>query len=172
VNPPPNEQSDRDQLAEPVKVIAERLAALRREAGQSQESLGQLVGASQATVSRWEDPESLSTPSALELLQLSRHFEVEVGWLVGAQDHREPLPVGAAIIDQSLLDDFGHADSAEELSELVSAQMPFGTIWVQIPKHAEVVSMQEAIHRVRAVDRRLRDRHPDLWHEWAKIVLT
>lgn len=152
--------------------IANRLTQLRRENDHSQETLGRLIGASQATVSRWEDPQSPSTPSALELVELATHFRVDVAWIVGSKSYRDVLPVGETMIDQALLDKFDRAESAEELDRLFSTEMPFGTIWVQIPEDAEIVSMQEAVRRVKQVDRRVRDRHPDLWHEWARIVLS
>lgn len=151
--------------------IAQRLAQLRREKDLSQDAVGQLVGASQATVSRWEDPDSLSTPSTLELAELAKHFSVDPAWLMGSREHRDELPEGQTVIDQALLDEFARAETAEDLERLLATEMTFGTIWVQIPTHAEIVSMQEAMRRVKLVDRRLRELHPKLWHEWARIVL-
>ena len=116
-------------------------------------------------------PHSLSTPSALELAELATHFKVDVAWIAGSKDYREELPVGETIIDQALLDEFQLAESAEDLRKLLTKEMNFGTIWVQIPPNAEVVSLQEAMRRVKEVDRHLRKLHPDLWQEWARIVL-
>ena len=152
--------------------IAKRLGQLRREHNMSQDAVGALAGASQATVSRWEDPESLSTPSALELVELAAHFHVDVAWMLGTKDHREELPYGQAIIDQSLLNAFAESQTAEELKQLLAREMTFGTIWVQIPPHAEILAMPEALRRVKEVDRHVRKVHPDLWHEWARLVLS
>lgn len=166
---PPTQSHQRSRRA---ATIATRLAQLRRESGVSQDAIGCIVGASQATVSRWEDPESLSTPSALELADLATHFGVDVSWIIGAKDHREQLPVGQAIIDQGLLDSFAACESAEELKALLAEDMAFGAIWCQVPARAEIVSIDEALRRVKEVDRHLRKEHPELWHEWAGLVLS
>lgn len=152
--------------------IGKRLAQLRREHNLSQDALGHLVEASQATVSRWEDPESLSTPSAVEAAALAAHFGVDAAWLIGLHDHRDALPHGHAVIDSALLEAFAAAETEAELRALLDRDMTFGTIWVEIPDGAEVVPMQEALRRVKEVDRRLRDLHPDLWQEWARLVLS
>ena len=161
-----------DRRTRRAATIARKIAQLRREHGLSQDALGNLVNASQATVSRWEDPESLSTPSALELADIAEHFRVDVSWILGTRDHRESLPVGHAIMDQSLLEAFGSCTTSEELKGLLARDMTFGTIWVQIPTRAEVVSIEEALRRVKEVDRHVRRVHPQLWHEWAGIVLS
>ena len=162
----PHERSRR------AATIATRLAQLRRERGLSQDAIGGLVGASQATVSRWEDPESLSTPSALELAELATHFEVDAAWILGTKEHREQLPVGQAIIDQGLLDSFAACKTADDLRALLTEDMTFGTIWCQIPPRAEIVNIDDALRRVKEVDRHLRKVHPELWHEWAGLVLS
>ena len=161
-----------DRKVRRAATIAKRLAQLRREHGFSQDAVGNLVGASQATVSRWEDPQSLSTPSALELGEIADHFRVDVSWILGIKDHKEELPVGQAVVDQSLLESFANATTPEELKGLLAREMTFGTIWVQIPARAEVVSIEEALRRVKEVDRHVRKVHPELWHEWAGIVLS
>ncbi len=163
--------TSRDRAAR-AALVSERLAQLRREQQLSQDAVGQLVDASQATVSRWEDPASLSTPSVLEAGELAAHFEVDAAWLLGLHDQRDALPRGHAIIDQALLDAFAAAESADEIRALLDRDMTFGTIWTEIPAGAEVVPMQEALRRVKEVDRRLRDAHPDLWQDWARLVLS
>ena len=72
--------------------IARRLSELRRQYGLSQEAVGTLLGTSQATVSRWEDETSTSTPSALEVSLLARHCGVSADWLLGISEHQESLP--------------------------------------------------------------------------------
>lgn len=152
-------------------LIAQRLSQLRRQRNMSQDALGALVGASQATVSRWEDPESLSSPAAVEVAEIALHFGVSAAWLLGIKDHPDELPVGKAILDQALLSAFARSKTAQELKLLLERDMTFGTLWVQIPEHAEIVPIEEALRRVKEVDRHVRRVHPELWHEWAGLVL-
>ena len=163
-NPPPQRRNR-------TLLLAERLAQIRRERNLSQGAMGDLVGASQATVSRWEDPHSTSAPSALELAEIAEVFGVDLGWLVGSTDERDRLPAGAAVIDQAMLNSFAEATTAPELRRLLGQDLSFGTIWVQVPVGAEVATVQEAMRRVREVDRRVRELHPELWQEWAALVL-
>jgi len=161
-----------EQRVRSAATIARRLARLRREHGLSQDAVGALVGASQATVSRWEDEQSLSTPSALELGEIAAHFRVAASWILGLKEHREELPAGQTIVDQALLDSFERAQTPEELKDLLTKEMSFGAIWIQIPPGAEIVGIEEALRRVKEVDRHVRKINPDLWHEWAGIVLS
>lgn len=151
--------------------IARRLAELRRQHRLSQEAVGQLLGASQATVSRWEDPDSPNLPSALECAELASHYGVTADWLLGLSEHRSPLPPGEAVIDQKQLEAFAAARTPAELEGLLECDLSFGTIWAEIPEGAELVSVQEAHRRVRRVDKIVRERHPALWKDWARVVL-
>jgi transcriptional regulator with XRE-family HTH domain len=157
--------------AELNRRIAERLAELRQQHGLSQEAFGAIAGASQATVSRWEDPETSSTPSAVELALLSDRLGVAVAWLIGVSDHRQTLPANAALIDQAQLAAFRDADTPARLEELLAHDLAFGTLWVQIPEGAEVISVEEALRRVKEVDKHVRRLHPDIWEDWARLVL-
>ncbi len=167
-NESPNSPSHRTDRA---ALVARRLAELRREHQLSQGALGAIAGTSQATVSRWEDASSHATPSALEVAAIAEHFEVDAGWLLGIHAHRSPLPPGETIIDQGLLDDFVRAEGDEQLQALLGKDLTFGTVWVEIPVGAEVVSTAEALRRVREVDRHVRQAHPSLWQKWAEMVL-
>ena len=151
--------------------IARRLAELRRQRGLSQEAVGQLLDTSQATVSRWEDPESSNLPSALECAELARHYGVTADWLLGLSEHRSALPAGEAVIDQKQLEAFEAARTSAELEGLLECDLSFGTIWAEIPDGAEIVSVKEAHRRVLRVDKIVRDRHPELWKDWARLVL-
>jgi transcriptional regulator with XRE-family HTH domain len=151
--------------------IAERIAELRQSQGLSQEAFGATVGASQATVSRWEDPQSSSTPSALELARLAERFAVSLAWLVGESEHRQTLPPRAALIDQAQLTAFAEAKTPERLEELLEHDLAFGTLWVQIPEGTEITSVEEALRRVREVDKHVRRLHPGIWEDWARLVL-
>ena len=170
-NPPEPPRPDDDARAERGREIARRLAQLRREHGLSQDALGAIVGASQATVSRWEEPSTPSAPSALEVAELAAHFGIDVGWLTASQAHRTALPIGDAVLDRALLDAFDAAETPDALRALLDGDMSFGTIWVQIPEGAELTPVPDAIRRVRSVDRTIRQRHPSLWQEWARLVL-
>lgn len=151
--------------------IAERIAELRHERNLSQEAFGAAVGASQATVSRWEDPRSTSTPSALELTGLAERYGVSVAWLVGESEHRQVLPPRAALIDQAQLNAFAEAKTPERLEELLEHDLAFGTLWVQIPEGTEITSVEEALRRVKEVDKHVRRLHPGIWEDWARLVL-
>lgn len=151
--------------------IARRLADLRREHRLSQEAVGQILGASQATVSRWEDPDSPNLPSAVECAELARYYGVTADWLLGLSERRSSLPAGEAVIDQKQLEAFAAARSRAELESLLECDLSFGTIWAEIPEGAELVSVQEAHRRVRRVDKIVRERHPGLWKDWVRLVL-
>lgn len=59
----------------------EKLTALRRAKGLSQEELGHTVGVSRQTVSKWETGQS--TPELSKLIELGRAFEISLDELVG-----------------------------------------------------------------------------------------
>lgn len=64
--------------------IGERLAALRKEKGMSQESLGEAMGVSRQAISKWESDASM--PEIDKLVALSRLFGVSVGYLLGVEE--------------------------------------------------------------------------------------
>lgn len=64
--------------------IGERIAALRKEKGFSQESLGEAMGVSRQAISKWESDASL--PEIEKLVALSKLFGVPVGYLLGVED--------------------------------------------------------------------------------------
>lgn len=69
----------------------QRIAQKRREAGLSQEQLGQQLGVSRQAIYKWESDASM--PEVEKLVALSRLFAVPVGWLLGEEDM---LPQDAA----------------------------------------------------------------------------
>ena len=69
--------------------FAENLTALRRAKGETQEQLGEVLGISGKTVSKWEA--AASEPDLSMLVALSRHFAVSVDELLG-----QPKPTDAA----------------------------------------------------------------------------
>lgn len=76
----------------------EKIAALRRKAGASQEALAAQLGVSRQAVSRWETNESL--PDTEKIIQLSRIFQVPTDDLLlpdkPAENAEAPLPEEAA----------------------------------------------------------------------------
>ena len=71
----------------------ERIAQKRKEKNLSQEALGEALGVSRQSISKWES--NLSLPEIEKLVALSRHFGVPVGWLLGVEEE-ERRPEEAA----------------------------------------------------------------------------
>ena len=63
--------------------FAEHLMTLRRQRGWSQEELGNQVGVTRQTVSKWEMGQS--TPELEKLVELSRLFGMSIDQLVGLE---------------------------------------------------------------------------------------
>lgn len=68
--------------------IGQRIAEKRREAGLSQEALGESLGVTRQSISKWEGDGSL--PEIDKLIAMSRLFGVSVGWLLGEEDGEQP----------------------------------------------------------------------------------
>lgn len=66
----------------------EKLTELRKQRGLSQEELGEAVGVTRQTVSKWEL--GLTTPELDKLVELSAFFDCSVDYLVGKND--APMP--------------------------------------------------------------------------------
>ena len=60
--------------------LKDRIAAVRRAAGLTQEQLGELLGVSRQAGSRWE--QSTALPDAAKLLPCAKLFSVNVEWLL------------------------------------------------------------------------------------------
>ena len=63
--------------------IGERIAQKRKEQNLSQEALGEALGVSRQSISKWESNNAL--PEIEKLVALSRIFGVPVGWLLGVE---------------------------------------------------------------------------------------
>lgn len=63
--------------------IGQRIAQCRRQAGLSQEALGEKMGVSRQAISKWESDGSI--PEIDKLIALSRLFSTTVGWLLGIE---------------------------------------------------------------------------------------
>ena len=70
--------------------FSDNLTAYRKQAGLSQEQLGERVGVSRQTVSKWE--QGLTTPELDKLIALSRVFQVSIDTLVDNERLPEPSP--------------------------------------------------------------------------------
>lgn len=73
----------------------QRIAQKRKELGLSQEALGEKLGVSRQAIYKWESDTSL--PEIEKLVQISRCFQVSIGWLLGEesetvreQERKEP----------------------------------------------------------------------------------
>lgn len=64
----------------------EQLIRLRKQRGLSQEQLGQHIGVSRQTVSKWELGDT--TPELEKLIQISRFFDISIDTLVGNEDEK------------------------------------------------------------------------------------
>lgn len=67
-----------------ILFIAERIKTLREKAGLTQTQLAKRLGISRSTVNSWEM--SLSTPSSIYLVELSRIFGVSTDYLLSLDD--------------------------------------------------------------------------------------
>jgi len=68
--------------------IGQRIAVKRRELGLSQIALGEKMGVSRQSISKWEADAAI--PEIDKLIALSKLFGVSVGWLLGVEDGPEP----------------------------------------------------------------------------------
>lgn len=71
--------------------FSENLMRLRKEKGLSQEALGEKIGVTRQTVSKWETGET--TPEMNKLIELAQFFAVSLDELVGKEPAEKSLPV-------------------------------------------------------------------------------
>lgn len=77
-------------------IFAENLMELRKKHGLSQEGLGEIVGVSRQTVSKWEL--GLTTPELDKLVGLAEYFHISLDQLVGREiPEPEPQPAPAPV---------------------------------------------------------------------------
>ena len=74
--------------------FAENLMALRKQRGWSQEELGNQIGVTRQTVSKWEMGQS--TPELEKLVELARLFNMSIDRLVGLEGAEEATEESAA----------------------------------------------------------------------------
>lgn len=137
----------------------------------TQGEVADVVGVTQAAVSRWEDPANTTIPSAAEVAELAEYFDVSSDWLCGLSPFRQALPNGQALVDLRLLEDFEKAKTAKDLEKLVDRDLSFGAVWTSIPEGACVMDHDDVLRRVKAVDKHVRRLNPRLWQRWMRGVL-
>ena len=92
--------------------IGERIAQKRKENNLSQEALGEALGVSRQSISKWESDNSL--PEIEKLIAMSKLFSVSVGWLLGVEETEQ----------RAEADEGGAAESApEDSGELSEEQL-------------------------------------------------
>ena len=67
-----------------MKIFSERLRELREEKGLSTVKLGEAIGTSGPTISRWET--GVMAPSIVHLYNICKFFGVTAGYLIGLED--------------------------------------------------------------------------------------
>ena len=67
-----------------MKIFAERLKELRIDKNLSNRTLGDAIGVSGSTISRWEN--ELFEPNISELKSLAKFFGVSADYLIGLED--------------------------------------------------------------------------------------
>ena len=90
--------------------IGERIAQKRKENNLSQEALGEALGVSRQSISKWESNNAL--PEIEKLIAMSKLFSVSVGWLLGVEETEQ----------RAEADEGGAAESAPEDSGELSEQ--------------------------------------------------
>ena len=68
-----------------TELFGERLKKLRIKKGITTVRLGQEIGVSDATVSRWEN--GLIRPTADSIVKLVKFFKIPAGYLMGTEDY-------------------------------------------------------------------------------------
>ncbi len=162
---------DPQKLLAVIEVISKRLQELRLQRKLPQDAIAQVLGVTQAAVSRWENPEHPAMPSSAELATLARHFDISTDFLTGLSQFESHLPPRQALVDLRLLESLTQTTSKQELAKLLDARLKYASIYSSIPEGAAILSHEEVNHRVREVDRHLRSIDEDLWREWARSVL-
>lgn len=70
------------------ETVGQRIAAMRKSLGLSQEALGEKMGVSRQAVNKWESDAAI--PEIDKLIGLSRLFGVSLGWLLGVEENAPP----------------------------------------------------------------------------------
>ncbi len=104
--------------------MGQRIAQKRREAGLSQEALGERLGVSRQSIYKWES--DAAVPEVDKLIALSRLFGVPVGWLLGVEEPSAPEDPDPARAPGSSPEELTAAQQhlAEAILERYAAALP------------------------------------------------
>ena len=100
--------------------IAENLGMLRREAGETQKELGDAIGVSDKTISKWESGES--EPGLSAVLALTEHFRVSADALIAGEPKKDD-PYGGLDARETALRYF--SDTVRHTFELSDGSLKF-----------------------------------------------
>lgn len=103
-------------------ILGDKIIALRKKAGWSQEELAHQLQVSRQAVSKWES--GTSVPDLDKIVKLSQIFGVSTDYLL--QDSIEEMPEGVATAGQD--EDFERSVSLEEVNEYLRKRPPFAKI--------------------------------------------
>ena len=110
--------------------IGQRIAAKRRELEMSQIDLGERMGVSRQSVSKWEADAAI--PEIDKLIALSKLFSVSVGWLLGVEQDEQPgnAPVESEFSDREweLIDRLSQPRVPKWLIPLAAAAAALGLL--------------------------------------------
>lgn len=99
-------------------MLSEKIRALRRRAGLSQEELAETVGVSRQAVSKWESAGSV--PDLQKVIQLANLFGVSTDYLL--KDEMEPENREAGYDSQNELEESLHLVTMEEANEYLNTK--------------------------------------------------
>ncbi len=74
-----------------TETLGQRIAQRRRMLSLSQEALGEKMGMSRQAISKWES--DVAIPEVDRLIEMSKFFDVSVGWLLGTESQNEEAEV-------------------------------------------------------------------------------
>lgn len=108
--------------------IGQRIAVKRKALGISQIALGERLGVSRQSISKWESDAAI--PEIDKLIALSRLFSVSVGWLLGVEEAPAPEPEAPEAPEvQPEEDPAGFPQREKEILEALSRSRPAAPAW-------------------------------------------
>ena len=112
-------------------ILADKITALRKKAGWSQEELAEQLGVTRQSVSKWEGAQSV--PDMDKVVQMSRLFGVTTDFLLKDElSEEEPAPEGGVIHSamQALLEEEDYTRENKAKSPVIGAVS--GIYWLLV----------------------------------------
>ena len=112
-------------------ILADKITALRKKAGWSQEELAEQLGVTRQSVSKWEGPQSV--PDMDKVVQMSRLFGVTTDFLLKDElSEEEPAPEGGVNHSamQALLEEEDYTRENKAKSPVIGAVS--GIYWLLV----------------------------------------